>query len=114
MYLLKQLDPFRMGLDLSMVLYLALRERVLHHLLSNADRQGQRLSESCLGVSVLRSRRSKGASADPTEKVEEKAAAAGRREKEGRRSVQRERRTEKIVHLTTEMDDEDLQVGFGG
>ncbi|KAK9094790.1 hypothetical protein Scep_026259 [Stephania cephalantha] len=28
-----------MGLDLSMVLYLALRERVLHHLLSNADRQ---------------------------------------------------------------------------
>ncbi|KAK9088591.1 hypothetical protein Scep_027673 [Stephania cephalantha] len=33
--------------------------------------------------------------------------------KEGRQSVQRERRTEKIVHLTTEIDDEDLQVGVG-
>ncbi|KAK9125378.1 hypothetical protein Scep_014224 [Stephania cephalantha] len=55
-----------------------------------------------------------GASADPTEKAEGKAAATGRRAKEGRRLVQRERRMEKIIHLTTETDDEDLQVGVGG
>ncbi|KAK9147758.1 hypothetical protein Scep_006515 [Stephania cephalantha] len=47
-----QLDPFRIGLDLSMVLYLALRERVLHYLLSEANRQGHRLSGSCPEVSV--------------------------------------------------------------
>ncbi|KAK9100752.1 hypothetical protein Scep_024182 [Stephania cephalantha] len=36
----------------------------------------------------------------------EEAAAAGRRGKEGRSPVHRERRTEKIVHLTMETDEE--------
>ncbi|KAK9119435.1 hypothetical protein Scep_017528 [Stephania cephalantha] len=48
-----------------------------------------------------------GASADPAEKAEGKAAAAGRRGKEGRLAVQLERRTVKIVHLTTETDGEE-------
>ncbi|KAK9169402.1 hypothetical protein Syun_001542 [Stephania yunnanensis] len=40
-------------------------------------------------------------------------AAAGRRAKEEMWSVRIERRMEKIVHLTTKTDDEDLQVGVG-
>ncbi|KAK9157666.1 hypothetical protein Scep_004240 [Stephania cephalantha] len=55
-----------------------------------------------------------GASADPTEKAEGKASEARRRVEERRRSVQREMRTEKIVHLTTKTDHEDLQVGVRG
>ncbi|KAK9125856.1 hypothetical protein Scep_014702 [Stephania cephalantha] len=41
------INPFQIGLDLSMVLYLTQRERVLHHLLSGADRQSRPLSKSC-------------------------------------------------------------------
>ncbi|KAK9149308.1 hypothetical protein Scep_008065 [Stephania cephalantha] len=43
--------PLPIGLDLSIVLYLALRVCVLHHLLSEVDRQGHRLSGSCPEVS---------------------------------------------------------------
>ncbi|KAK9118600.1 hypothetical protein Scep_016693 [Stephania cephalantha] len=114
-----QLDPFQIGLDLSIVLYLALWECVLQHLLSEADRQGHRLSGSYPEVNLvkigngevdqirglrLRSGRSKGASADSPEKAEGKAIVAGWRTKEGRWSVQRERRKEKIVHLIMETD----------
>ncbi|KAK9098374.1 hypothetical protein Syun_025419 [Stephania yunnanensis] len=62
----------------------------------------------------LRYGRSKGASTDLAEKAEGKAAAARRKAKEGRWPVQRKRRMDKIVHLTTKMDDEDLQVSVGG
>ncbi|KAK9095296.1 hypothetical protein Scep_026765 [Stephania cephalantha] len=55
-----------------------------------------------------------GASADPAEKAKGKATVVGRRANEGRRSLQRERMREMIVHLKTEMDDEDLQVGVLG
>ncbi|KAK9105486.1 hypothetical protein Scep_022330 [Stephania cephalantha] len=136
LYLLMQLDPFQIGLDLSIVLYLALRECVLYHLLFKADRQGHRLSGSCPEVSMpcllkyVTYNRIKGgdvrmdavnvgdlievSAEDLKEKAEGKATAAGRRGDERRQSVQRERGTEKIVHLTMKMDDEDLQVGVGG
>ncbi|KAK9119138.1 hypothetical protein Scep_017231 [Stephania cephalantha] len=42
----------QIGLDFSIVLYLAQRECVLCHLLSEADRQGHRLSGCCPNVFV--------------------------------------------------------------